>query len=204
VTHDVERVKDDARLWRVARERVRNGFHLSIAASWMCAAFFAPSAAKKRSRFASVQPLPPTQIGRPRQRYLHCEQRAVFFRRRNTRTLAERSPKKPTSREAATKPGSEKRARIDMGFFMRDSAPKPAPVASGGERLERRLRQSVRTGSDHRRTHCDPRKPTKLETRLRSEAHSSPVFPAEITNTYIARALNRISETGRKRLERQK
>ncbi len=42
-----------------------------------------------------------------------------FFRRRNTRTLAYRSPKKPTSREAATKPGSEKRERIDVGGCMR-------------------------------------------------------------------------------------
>jgi hypothetical protein len=42
-----------------------------------------------------------------------------FFRRRNTSTLAERSPKTPTSWEAATKPGSEKRARIDVGLFMR-------------------------------------------------------------------------------------
>lgn len=42
-----------------------------------------------------------------------------FFRRRNTSTLAERAPKTPRSREAATKPGSKKRARSDVGLCMR-------------------------------------------------------------------------------------
>ena len=39
-----------------------------------------------------------------------------LFRRRTTKTLAERSPKTPRSREAATKPGSTKRARSDVGL----------------------------------------------------------------------------------------
>ncbi len=37
----------------------------------------------------------------------------------DTSTLAQRSPKTPRSREAATKPGSEKRARSDVGLCMR-------------------------------------------------------------------------------------
>jgi len=42
-----------------------------------------------------------------------------FFRRRNTNTLAERSPKTPTRWEAAMKPGSEKRPRMEVGLCMR-------------------------------------------------------------------------------------
>jgi hypothetical protein len=36
----------------------------------------------------------------------------------------------------------------------------------------------------------------ELVSRLRSEANNSSVFNAEIMNTYIARTINRISETG--------
>ena len=42
-----------------------------------------------------------------------------FFRLRSMITRAYRSPKMPPSAEAATKPGSEKRERIVLGFFMR-------------------------------------------------------------------------------------
>ena len=49
---------------------LRKGFHMSITASSMRAVFFGPSAAKKRSKSASVRPSPPTQIGRPRSRSL--------------------------------------------------------------------------------------------------------------------------------------
>lgn len=42
-----------------------------------------------------------------------------FFRRRSTTTRAYRSPKTPPSAEAATKPGSENRDRIDLGVLMR-------------------------------------------------------------------------------------
>src|SRR3989475_5828039 len=44
-----------------------------------------------------------------------------FFRHRSTITRAYRSLKTPPSAEAATKPGSEKRDRIDLGFFMRST-----------------------------------------------------------------------------------
>lgn len=44
-----------------------------------------------------------------------------FFPLRSTITRAYRSPKTPPSAEAATKPGSEKRDRIDLGFFMRST-----------------------------------------------------------------------------------
>src|SRR5881397_1284531 len=44
-----------------------------------------------------------------------------FFRLRTTITRAYRSPNTPPSAEAATKPGSEKRDRIDLGFFMRST-----------------------------------------------------------------------------------
>lgn len=44
-----------------------------------------------------------------------------FFRLRSTITRAYRSPNTPPSAEAATKPGSEKRDRIDVGCFMRST-----------------------------------------------------------------------------------
>ena len=73
----------------------------------------------------------------------HCEQRAVFFRRRNTSTLAEWFPKTPTSREAATKPGSEKRERIDVGLFMRCLCSRTCTCFKRGRTQERRLRQDI-------------------------------------------------------------
>ena len=49
------------------------------------------------------------------------------------------------------------------GCACSDSAPKPAPVSSGEERLERCLRQGVHTGSDHRMTHW------KVERSMKSK-----------------------------------
>ena len=66
------------------------------------------------------------------------------------------SPKKPTGRETATKPGSKKRAWIDGELH---AVTLLQTLYQCGERSGRCLRQDIHTGLGHSRTHLNVRRP---------------------------------------------